>query len=293
MVSPILHSGDASWPTDLETIFRTLDANYHILLTKGCSMHVHVAPKAKDEQAPSGSQWTRSDLCLVIKATGVFDDAIMKIMPADRKNNVWARSNFRRLTDPTTNKVKGPSNEKLRNAFERVPNDGWRPFFDIIDKPKGRLTQALLRELEMAQDREVSMNFSTISSYGTVEFRRPPGVNTSADAQKWAAFAVAFVCASFNPEWDHGSWATVNRHATVKDLQSFIRSGIQLLGWPQWILDPNTLVENTSPKQPPEYHHAEEIKRKLAKAEKESGFEEKVCIIFLVFKYRLNSPLLT
>ncbi|KAG7291206.1 hypothetical protein NEMBOFW57_001218 [Staphylotrichum longicolle] len=251
----------------------TLNENYHILLTKGCSMHVHVAPKPRTGETHSGSQWTVGGLRNLVRATGIFDEAIMKIMPADRKHNIWARSNFRRLTDPTTNIMKGPSNEKLRDAFEKVSSKGWKPFFDIIDQPKSKLT--VLNELGLAEERQVSMNFASIAMYGTVEFRRPPGVKSSAEAQKWAAFAVAFVSASFNPYWDYRSWANVKRYATVEELQSFISSGIQLLGWPQGVLDPKTLVENTSSRQPPEYHHAEEIMRKLAKANKESAFEQK------------------
>ncbi len=262
------------WYDDLGTLFLVLEQNCQILLTKGCSMHVHVVPGINDGLSSSLDMWSLADLRGVLKATGIFDEAITKIMPADRKNNEWARSNFRTFTNPITKSVKQPASTELMKAFARVPEDGWKPFFQSIDRPK--IKKTFLPELHIAREREVSMNFQPISSYGTVEFRRPPGVKTAADAQKWAALAVGFVSASFDPGWDYQAWSARKRHATVEELQSFISRGLALVEWPRTVLDPRVLVENTSTYEPPEYSHAEEIIRKLAKANKESGFAEKV-----------------
>ena len=274
------------WYDDLGTLFLVLEQNCQILLTKGCSMHIHVAPGINDGLTSSLDMWSLADLRGVLKATGIFDDAIMKIMPADRKSNEWARSNFRTFTNPITKAVKQPASTELKNAFAGVPEHGWKPFFQSIDRAK--VKRNFLPELHIAREREVSMNFRPIGSYGTVEFRRPPGVKTAADAQKWAAFAVSFVSASFDPNWDYQAWSTRTRHATVEELQSFISRGLELVEWPRTVLDPRVLVENTSTYQPPEYCHAEEIIRKLAKANKESGFAEKVSALLFLDRSHLT-----
>lgn len=120
----------------------------------------------------------------------------------------------------------------------------------------------------------MAWNLASLQKCGTVEFRRPPGVKTPADAQKWATFAVAFVCAATESDWQ-APWLSNKRSATVAELQSFVSSGLKLLGWERF-LNPRALTENTSPATPLEYFDWEEVKRKLAKANKASGFEEKV-----------------
>lgn len=53
-------------------------------------------------------------------------------------------------------------------------------------------------------DRTVSWNFMPLTDekLGTIEFRRPPGAQTSKDAQKWVVFAVAFASASLEQGWE-------------------------------------------------------------------------------------------
>ncbi|KAK4249196.1 hypothetical protein C7999DRAFT_39747 [Corynascus novoguineensis] len=241
-----------------------IELNFDIQLTRGCSMHVHIAPKPN---------WDASSLRNFMKAAGVFDDAIMKIMPADRKMNPWARSNFH--DGP---KAEGKVPPKMKRAFDEVPAKTWKPFFALFDSAK--MKAHLL--LEWGQDRCVAWNFGPLSRCGTVEFRRPPGVMAATDAQKWAAFAVAFVCAATQSNWQ-APWLSSKRHASVAELQSFVGRGIDLLGW-KTLLNPRGIVENTSPAVPLEYFDLEEVNRKLAKAKRESGFEEKI------IRSRQNSP---
>lgn len=99
---------------DITQIFKTLAGGCDILLTKGCSMHVHVAPNME-------GQWTPTTLPGPVKGIAVFDDAITKIMPADRKVNPWCRSNFHdipgstRPEDKATPKLKLHSDAKGRS----------------------------------------------------------------------------------------------------------------------------------------------------------------------------------
>ncbi|KAK4234622.1 hypothetical protein C8A03DRAFT_37599 [Achaetomium macrosporum] len=226
----------------------------------------------------------------------------MKILPADRKMNPWVRSNFH---DGPTAEEKVPP--KMKRAFDEVPAKTWKPFFALFDsakmkahlllewgqnllevqQPRCHRVQGLRMERVEAegqaiqQNRYVAWNFGCLSRCGTVEFRRPPGVTAAADAQKWAAFAVAFVCAATQSNWQ-APWLSSKRHASVAELQSFVGRGLDLLGWGT-LLDPRALVENTSPAEPLEHFDLEEVKRKLAKA-KERGFEEKIV------RSRQNSP---
>ena len=219
-------------------------------------MHVHISPKPN---------WDALSLRNLMKAAGVFDDAITKIMPADCKENPWARSNFH---DGPKAEDKVPP--KMKRAFDEVPAKIWEPFFAHFDNAK--MKAHLL--LEWGQSRNVTWNLASLDRCGTVEFRRPPGVTAAANAKKWAAFVVAFVCAATQSNWQ-APWLSRKRHASVAELQSFVGHGIDLLGWGTF-LNPRGLVENTSPAVPLEYFDLEEVKRKLAKANKESGFEEKV-----------------
>ncbi|KAH6628431.1 putative amidoligase [Chaetomium tenue] len=178
LVSRILSTDNPGWAKEVNDVFETVWNYFDVQLTKGCSMHVHVAPKPK---------WEMSSLRDIMKATGVFDDAITKIMPASRKANPWARSNFRDGPEPTDK-----AQPALKKAFDEVPSKAWGPLFALFDSVKMR--QAIL--LTWGQDRNVSWNLAPLSQCGTIEFRRPPGVRTAVDAQKWATFAVAFVCAA-------------------------------------------------------------------------------------------------
>jgi hypothetical protein len=267
LVSHIFESDDPLWAAEVHDIFEFVWDNFDVLLTRGCSMHVHVAPKP---------DWTVLPLRNIMKATGVFDDAIMKIMPAVRKENPWARSNFR--DGPRDNPLgEDKATPGLKNAFDEVPSRAWRPLFALFDKIK--MVNAAL--LTWGQSRNVSWNLASLQKCGTVEFRRPPGVDTPADAQKWAAFTVAFACAATQTDW-HTPWLSNNRHATVAELRAFVSRGLKLLGWERF-LDPRVLTEITDPAMPFTAFDLEEVKRKLAKANRASGIEEKVGLV-------LNAP---
>lgn len=258
LVSRVLNTKTSDWSGEIGRVFDAMWDNFDILVSRGCSMHVHVAPEP---------QWTAGALRDLVKATGVFDDAIMRIMPADRKMNPWARSNFRDLGADKAQPA-------LKKAFDEVPAKTWKSLFDVLDKIK--MVQSAL--LIWGQTRYVSWNLAPLTSSGTVEFRRPPGVGTPADAKKWVAFTLGFVCAAVQANW-HAQWSSKKTHATVSDLHSFLRTGLQLLGW-QGYLDPRSLVEDTSPPKTLEWYELEEVKRKKAKAEQQTGFEEKASLVF-------------
>ncbi|KAH6855005.1 hypothetical protein B0I37DRAFT_45119 [Chaetomium sp. MPI-CAGE-AT-0009] len=230
LVSGILSTDNPHWAQEIHDVFAVVLGSFDILLTEGCSTHVHVEPNP---------EWTMSSIHGLMKATGVFDDAIMKIMPAERKMNPWARSSFRDGPLPTDK-----AQPELRKLFEEVPTKTWKPLFAVFERIK--TINAVL--LTWGQERNVSWNFGCLTTCKTAEFRRPPGVKTAADAQKWAAFTVAFVCAATKTDWQT-PWLSSKNNATVAELQSFVAHGLRLLGWENF-LDPSKLTENTSPAMP-------------------------------------------
>ncbi len=67
---------DEEWQTEIDTFFETLRQCCDVLLTTGCSMHVHVSPSDDPEH-----QYTLEQVQQVLKATAYFHDAIIQIMP--------------------------------------------------------------------------------------------------------------------------------------------------------------------------------------------------------------------
>jgi hypothetical protein len=253
-------------------------------------MHVHAAPKGG---------WNMPALHSVMRGIAVFDEAITKIMPAERKQNPWARSNFHKpqaktadkTTDKTTDKAKDKATGSVAVVpvtvdpvalFQSVREDSWKPLFDffLTITMKGKIG------LLLGDDRAVSMNFMPITNEdcGTIEFRRPPGVKTAAAAKRWTAFTMGFVRATMEPGW-HEKWSSKKNGATVSDLQNFVKTGLGLLGWGD-VVDTRTFVEDHSTATPLSAFNLQEVKRKLAKAANEGEFEKKVSSLsFHVFSF--------
>jgi hypothetical protein len=219
-----------------------------------------------------------------MRGIAVFHEAITKIMPADRKQNPWARSNFHKpqakTADKTTDKTTDKAKDKATGSvavdpialFQSAREKSWKPLFEffLTITMKGKIG------LLLGNDRAVSMNFMPITNEdcGTIEFRRPPGVKTAAAAKRWTAFTMGFVRATMEPGW-HDKWSSKKNGATVSDLQDFVKMGLGLLGWSSFV-DTRTFVEDHSTATPLSAFSHQEIKRKMAKAANEGEFEKKV-----------------
>ncbi|KAG7284431.1 hypothetical protein NEMBOFW57_010804 [Staphylotrichum longicolle] len=218
----------------------------------------------------------------------VFDDAITKVMPPCRKQTPWARSNFREITHPDPNEAKlirelSKVEKNLVARFNKVATKTktWKYLFDHF---------ATIKENKGIPDvlgdrRHTSMNLLPINTdaCGTVEFRRPPGVDNAQDAKKWTAFALAFVSAALTQAWTAaaGEWSSKNAHASVAQLHAFLQQGLthlahatRLEGWKQMIV-PKSFMEISKPPFRPSDYGSGVIQAKLKKAAKESLFEVK------------------
>ncbi|KAK4248642.1 hypothetical protein C7999DRAFT_13395 [Corynascus novoguineensis] len=210
-VSRVL-STNIDWQKELRSLFRVLHAECKLRLTTGCSMHVHVSPY--------DGRYTAEHLRKICKALCYFDNAITRVMPAERKNNCWATSN-----------VSGRGvavNQKLKKAYSLLPAQSWKYLFELFDKtvtPK-HVYQLLSGNYE---SRYVSWNFENVTQpCGTVEFRRPPGADSAAKAIHWAGFTLGFVARALAMDW--APFVSLKTVGSVTDLEQFIIQGLQKLG---------------------------------------------------------------
>jgi hypothetical protein len=285
-----MYATEWTWSRQLGEIFHALAGTFDLETNAACSMHVHMKPVG-------GWDKGAADVRSLSKAAAVFDDAITRIMPASRKQAPWARSNFREISrspdDPSDSKGDRLNPWALSKAEKELVT-----FFNNMKKSKkpwAHLFQHFdtkVKENEdiksLADTRHVSMNFLAINaSCGTVEFRRPPGVKTAKEAERWVAFALGFISAALDPKSGFvKQWSSQKTDATVADLQKFIGHGLVRLAsltskesWKQ-VVKSTSFEEDTSKPYPLSRYDPKVIEAKLQKAQKPSSWEEKVCLLF-------------
>ncbi len=240
-------------------------------------MHIHAKPLWG---------WHPDGIRPLAKAAAVFEDAIAKVMPAERKRVPWARSNFHKIVHsggPEYERIMdiGPVEKALIARFTPVEKKKktWQHLFDHIANVKDN------KQIPgtLGDHRDVSMNFMPVlGGCGTVEFRRPPGVATAADAQRWAGFALAFVASSLTPAWNTAAatrWAPTSDTATVADLQAFLQQGLthlaQNTGQSKWksVMVPKSFVLDTSSPTPLSHYTISVLEAKRRKAAEPGSFE--------------------
>ncbi|KAF7587319.1 hypothetical protein BBP40_007404 [Aspergillus hancockii] len=163
-----------------------------------------------------------------------------------RKANEWAESNVSKW-------------HIWRAGYATVLQETWAPLFGSIDA----LGSVCLR------------NFSHVLNHcGTVEFRRPPGVDNSADAKHWIAFSPGFVSHSISLEgWE--AMRKTKAYPSTDDLRENIMRGVQALRGESWaslkpILDDGREARVTT------LDELDRISRRK-RVKKQSAFAEKVC----------------
>jgi len=257
LVSKSMTTEDA-WQVEIDSVFAIVREHCDITLTTGCSMHVHVSTSPN-----STNQYTLPQLKSVSKGVSYFDDAITRMMPADRKNNPYAASN-----------VQGEKAlEELASKYKLVPTESWETLFRYIDG----IGMKPVISMKMGVDRYMAWNFTNIMNLcGTVEFRLPPGVKTPADAKHWASFALGFIASSLTFNWN--SVKPLKKYPTVSEAVTFINSGVRSLHpHSQGALLAKLMKEDLSPPTVLSHEKLEQIKRlKAEKNKKLSPFAEKV-----------------
>ncbi|KAF3479657.1 uncharacterized protein GIQ15_06633 [Arthroderma uncinatum] len=252
IVSRVLDS-DGNWDEEIDNMFNALLHNYDLLLTRGCAMHVHVSPH--------NGTYTLSQLQSILKAALYYERALAVIMPAERKDTPWAEPNMRMIRNCEKN-------------INKVPQTTWAPVFNEIDNCK--FIPTLLAHVNCSK-RQVSWNFSNVvNPCGTVEFRRPPGVKSAADAKHWAALTMGFVAEAMRQDWK--AVRTTKTHPSTDTLRSVITRGARSLGSPvQAVLNPMLMADINMPATVLSVEERQKIKQKIEKkAKKHSVFVENV-----------------
>ncbi|ATY61922.1 amidoligase domain [Cordyceps militaris] len=207
------------WQDQVDKVFTLVTDNCDVLLTTGCSMHIHVSPGPT-----SNDKYQIHQLQSILKAISVYDMAITSVMPADRKANPYAESDFAPIREQGYMAYKTVLPELL-TAFIGVPQSGWDPVFKQFDATKN--IQATSIHGLFFRNRYLSWNFSNLASEcGTIEFRRPPGCQDAATAKHWVAFTLAFIVNAITTNWKETPYRT---YGTVDQLSKFAANGQRLL----------------------------------------------------------------
>ncbi|KUI52492.1 hypothetical protein VP1G_10340 [Cytospora mali] len=247
-------SSNEQWETEIEKLFKALNRYYYIKLTTGCSMHIHVSPAANPNA--DNELWSTQELAAVMKALSYYDEAITKIMPADRKENPYALSNMNEIIAPDLNAL-----------YRNVEETSWKPLFDHYSKA---LRSRILKSrafLIMGAKRGASWNFEHITDpCGTVEFRRCPGVDNSEDAKHWINFTLGFIYQAAKANFDWNTVAGQREHPSVADLSAFVEQGIQ--GLESTCRALGRIVENNDR---PSVYTAEETSKRIQRAERRTS----------------------
>lgn len=196
------------WQDEINGVFEVVDQHCHIALTKGCSSHVHVSPSLATE---GRTVYEIQHVQKILKAISYFDDAITKIMPAERKANEYAKSNVQGSGVPS----------EIQKAYRKVPQETWKPLFSIYDKAKSPLH--VLHGI--SKEKFLSWNLMHLTSQcGTVEFRRPPGVRSATAAIHWISFTLGFISQARRQDWN--KIQPTKDRGTVDYLGMFVATGI-------------------------------------------------------------------
>ncbi|KAK4160309.1 putative amidoligase enzyme-domain-containing protein [Cladorrhinum sp. PSN259] len=217
LVSRVL-SADNDWHIEIDEVFRILRQNCQIRLTSSSSLHVHISP--------GRNTFNDMQIRSLGKAVIYYDDAITRIMPAERKPNPYAKSNC--LPEGKGNSGGQSVNPKIKLLYSQVPAKTFEPLFKALDKVTWRTVCGMMQETKGNVARYVSWNFENITKpCGTLEFRRPPGVDSPARARHWVAFALGFVSrATSDPAyWEAAK--TRNHGGSVAELKTFVTGGLQ------------------------------------------------------------------
>ncbi|EFE40276.1 hypothetical protein TRV_04970 [Trichophyton verrucosum HKI 0517] len=221
-------------------------------LTKGCATHVHVAP--------AGGKYTLSQVKNIVKGTIYYESPVMRIMHEDRKENPWAQ--------PNANIIPG-----CMTKIKNVSQGGWSPIFDEFKDHKFVATIVTA----VCPDRNVSWNFQNLTDSGTMEFRRPRGVDNPDAAKHWIAFTVGFMANVIREEnWD--AISHTKTHPSTDRLRAVVVRGATSINLPvHSFLVPALMADNNKAATVLTKEERAIIRQKMAKKKnKRSLFVEKV-----------------
>ncbi|KAK3306800.1 uncharacterized protein B0T15DRAFT_395695 [Chaetomium strumarium] len=179
IVSPPL-SVKTYWQQEIEQVFEAVGQYFEFWTTNHTSCHVHVSPGPV-----KGIEYTRRDVVNVARGAYFWENALVDLMPADRKTPAYAVPNWMMYAT---------------SEYNQVTSKSWEPLFKKLKDARGEDRAGLanfVRKMSGA-DRDpprdtkfISHNFKPLlMQKGTIEFRRQAGVASAETAINRALLAV-------------------------------------------------------------------------------------------------------
>lgn len=170
LVSPIFQASRGStWRKQVEEMWKFLGQYYDITGGQSCGTHFHISIEPC---------FTLPQLKRIAQAAIQFEPAIEALIPASRRGNKYAKSNW--LDNPSL----GHYNLSRSECIDKIA--------------KVRNAEELVEMMGDTFDRDYSWNFTSLRCLKkpTLEFRKPPVCTTVEQTLGWAEFTISFVQAA-------------------------------------------------------------------------------------------------
>lgn len=125
-------------------------------------MHIHISPSVQ--------RWRFTRLKRIARAIIWFESALEVVYPPDRRGNWYTKANY------ADSSVLGDLN--IMEALDYIEHCETRD--DLI-------------ETMSPNNKYYAWNFRSLTKWGTIEFRRPPGVTNAMQAARWIDLVTTFL----------------------------------------------------------------------------------------------------
>ncbi|CAI7660082.1 unnamed protein product [Penicillium glandicola] len=239
-LEPLYELGACNWSRQAAAIvedmyeFLTEHCKCEIVINDSCSTHVHVSPTGKYNWDYQSLDTVKRILC----AYFVFEPAIQTLLPPSRRGNQYTRELRNKFV---LEQIATPEGKPGDCAAQLLQGDaaGVQTVLEnlrtttTLEEFKEKVNPTNFKHPGWMDIRYYAWNLSNIyvdkkeqgsthhkywPKKQTLEFRRPPGSKTAADAMSWVEFVVIFVLqACATPLASLGGY-----HGTITSLREFL-----------------------------------------------------------------------
>ncbi|KAF4633001.1 hypothetical protein G7Y89_g5121 [Cudoniella acicularis] len=176
IVSSIIR-GDASWAMVIDKFWAMLNTSFEFRRDMSCGFHIHISPATES--------YSLAQLRQMAKAVAFWEPMTARCAPPSRQDDVL-----------------GMFKSNVSNALSLAVDLSTVGGFAYVCRQIDSLARDEVCEY-LCPDKHNSWNFRNAKEggFGSIEFRRPPGVVDAKKAKHWIAFTMAFVemAVQFNP----------------------------------------------------------------------------------------------
>jgi Putative amidoligase enzyme len=195
MVSPIFRAyPSATWREDVQATWAYLRRQYEVTKNTSCSTHIHISFEPPNT-------FTEEEIRRVIISAMHFETAFEVLVPPDRRQNRYAKSNW----------LDG----------RRLGRENKSRFASMVEISQATGLKQMIEMMQASSDKHYCWNFNNLlDSLRTIEFRKPPASTTAYEALAWTELAISFIQASVK----YGSLAVLHGvPSTVGALRWFLK----------------------------------------------------------------------